>query len=143
MPRRKVANTPLAKEIDALVERFGSDEKLATEIGHGATRYAVMRWRVNGASPEKTEYVKRLTELGIDEELLLSQAVQQPTLADLEANQRQAFDLLRSLSGSVEKVSKATNDLVAKVDDLRRWLEEQQLSGPPSRSTRPRKRRAS
>ena len=67
---RKVADTPLARAIDELVSRVGSDEKLAEKIGHGATRFGVMAWRKDGRVPEKAVYVSRLVELGIDAELL-------------------------------------------------------------------------
>jgi len=70
MPRRQVADTPLAQAIDELITLFGSDQKLADAVGNGATRFAVMAWR-KGRIPEKSEYVGRLIELGVDAELFL------------------------------------------------------------------------
>lgn len=67
---RKVADTPLARAVLELVKKYGSDEKLATEIGAGASRFTVMRWRAEGMTPEKPAYVERLIELGVDAALI-------------------------------------------------------------------------
>lgn len=66
---RQVADTDLARAIEALVTRYGSDEKLAAAIP-GANRHTVMRWRTNGTVPEKPEYVEALAALGVPEKLL-------------------------------------------------------------------------
>lgn len=105
MPR-KVADTALAREINALVDRFGSDEKLAAEIGDGATRFAVMRWRVDGTVPEKPIYVSRLVELGIDRELL-------------EGARSDELSSRRLLSQQVARLEAAVVDLTASLEASR------------------------
>jgi uncharacterized protein YlxW (UPF0749 family) len=100
---RRVADTPLARAVADLVDSYGSDEKLAAAIGDGATRFTVMRWRVDGTVPEKQVYVDRLRALGVEPHLL----------------ERAAQDELasrRSLMQRVEQLEADRDDLTAALD---------------------------
>lgn len=102
---RKVANTKLARAIDDLIGTFGSDEKLAEQIGHGATRFAVMAWRKDGRVPEKPVYVRRLVELGVSADVL-----QQAREADIASR--------RDLTEKAAKLGEEVADLADSVQML-------------------------
>lgn len=98
---RKVAETPLARAIDALVDSYGSDEKVAAAIGDGATRFTVMRWRVDGTVPEKPVYVDKLVELGVARDLLENAS------ADELASRRSLTQRVEQLEGEAADLTTA------------------------------------
>lgn len=134
---RKVADTPLAQAIAGLVDRYGSDEKLASEIGDGATRFTVMRWRVDGTVPEKRVYVERLRELGVDSEMLERAA------GDELASRRSLIqrvgrleDEVEDLTTALDAAKQAHSKLLRRVSALEKAAAPPQDARPAARSSR-------
>lgn len=108
--KRKVGNTDLARAVDALVDRYGSDEKVALAMGV-SDRFTVMRWRTGKAVPTEPKLVEALIRLGVSRELLAQQERLDP-LAELRAE----VDRLTRASDTARKAHQLLQARVAKLE---------------------------
>lgn len=107
--KRQVADTPLARAVDDLVEKHGSDQKLAEAMGVG-DRFTVIRWR-KGTVPTEPELIEALVRLGINRKLIddasASSSIPRPALEDQVADLRAALtDARLAHDALLERVAK-------------------------------------